>query len=188
MVLNVKVMPGETMDSDHRLLVAEFRIRAEKNNTLDKRKIVKVESLKEQSKKDAYRNRVGEKIDQLDREEIFTELQEKIMEAAGEELGCRYVGGTKKRHTRWWNEVVEEAVKIKTIKMRRWLKRRTVQSRQEYVEARNWAEIVKRNAKKEVARKMAEELAEDAAGNKKKIFKMARTYRTQKKRQSNIIV
>lgn len=186
MIMNVKVIPGETMDSDHRLLVADFRIRAEKNNVLDKRKIVKVESLKEQNKKDAYRNRVGEKINQLEREEIFMGLQEKIMEAAGEELGYRYVGGTRRRHTRWWNEEVEEAVKVKTIKMRRWLKGRTVQSRQEYVAARNRAETVKRHAKREEARKMAEELAEDAAGNKKKIFKMARTYRAQKKRQNNI--
>jgi len=186
-ILNAKVMPGESMDSDHRLLVADMRIRLEKKNVLEKRKLIKIDSLKEQNKRNAYRNSVRKKIGRMNREEVFMGLQEKVVEAAGEELGYRYVGGTKKRHTKWWNDEVERAIKMKTTKMRSWLKRRTVQSRHEYVEARNRAEIVKRKAKKEAAKKIAEELKEDVGGSRKKIFRITRTYKTKKKeRQSNI--
>ena len=81
---------------------------------------------------------------------------------------------------------MKEAVKQKTLMMRKWLKNRTVETRFSYVEARNKAEIVKRMAKEDTAKRIAEEMAEDSGAQRKKIFRLAKTYRRSQKKVCNI--
>src|SRR5678816_3302880 len=104
------------------------------------------------------------------------DLQDFIKEVAEKSLGKRWVGGTRKRHTAWWNEKKKKAIKEKTGKMRKWLKRRTAAAREEYVQAMNEAERIKRRAKKMEAERMAGEITRDVGEGKKKIFKMAKAY------------
>lgn len=184
MVENVKVLPGVSFDSDHRVVVARLRVQEAKWQVGEKRKVIRVEALKEQGKREEYVEKIKEKL--TDVQEINMNLQETIGKAAEETLGVRWFGGTRKKHTMWWNEEVKKAVSEKNKKMRRWLKGRTEQRRAEYVIARNRAEIVKREAKRSVMESMAEELREDVEGGKKKIFKLAKTYKKSKKKLYSI--
>lgn len=183
-VEDVKVLPGVSFDSDHRLVVAKLRVQETKWQVGEKRKVINVEALKEERKREEYVEKIKEKL--MNVRETNMNLQEIINETAEETLGVKWYGGTRKKHTGWWNEEVKRAIGDKNKKMRRWLKGRTEQKRAEYVIARNRAEIVKREAKKLVAERMAEELGEDVVGGKKKIFKLAKTYKKSKKKLYSI--
>src|SRR6201990_159334 len=186
MVKNVKVIPGISMDSDHRLVVTDIRIRMERIQNKEKRSVFKVELLKENGKKREYIEKVRENLEQMEEVGEIREIQETVRRAAEETLGRRWTGRTRKRHTKWWGEEVREAILRKTVMMRRWLKNRTAQTRELYVEARNEAERVKRRAKEEAASREAEEMMEDLRTGKKKIFRLAKAYRGSKRKRGNI--
>jgi hypothetical protein len=95
-------------------------------------------------------------------------------------------GGGKRRHTPWWTEEVKEAIKRKTKNMRIWLRRRTPETREEYVIARNEAKRVKRRAEKDSWRELGERLEEDQRGNKSLLYGLARSYRRDKRKLNNI--
>ena len=174
------------MDSDHRLLVADLRVKAEVMKAREKRSVIRIDALRDEGKKQEYIAKVNEHLERREVGEEANGIQKVIIEAAEESLGRRWIGGTKKKHTPWWNEEVREAVKKKVQMMRKWLKNRTQQSRDLYVEARNRAESVKRGAKREAALKLAEELIEDEKGDRKKIYKLAKSYRGSKTKVCNI--
>src|ERR1700755_948632 len=186
MVKNVKVIPGISMDSDHRLVVTDIRIRMERIQNKEKRSAFKVELLKENGKKREYIEKVKENLKQMEEVGDIMKIQETMRRVAEETLGRRWMEGTRKRHTKSWGEEVREAILRKTVMMRRRLKNRTAQTRELYVEARNEAERMKRRAKEEAASREAEEMMEDLRTGKKKIFRLAKTYRGSKKKGGNI--
>lgn len=53
----------------------------------------------------------------MEREGVFTGLQEKSMERLENSWDIG-MGGTKKLHMRWWNEEVEMMVKIRALNKR----------------------------------------------------------------------
>ena len=53
------------MDSDHRLLVTDLVMKAEKLQSKEKRNVIKVESLKECDKKREYIEKISEDLEQL---------------------------------------------------------------------------------------------------------------------------
>ena len=60
-----------------------------------------------------------------------------MKEVAEQKLGTKWVGGSKKKHSPWWNEELRNLVKEKMKKLRSWLRNRTHETRLEYVIARN---------------------------------------------------
>src|SRR5678816_2917318 len=58
-VQNVKVLPGVSMDSDHRLLVADLRKKAERLQAGEKRSVIKMEVLKKKRKRQEYEERLN---------------------------------------------------------------------------------------------------------------------------------
>ena len=101
MVKNVKVIPGISMDSDHRLVVTDIRIRMERIQNKEKRSVFKVELLKENGKKREYIEKVRENLEQMEEVGEIREIQETVRRVAEETLGRRWIGGTRKRHTKW---------------------------------------------------------------------------------------
>lgn len=186
-VKNIKVFPGESMDSDHRLVIGDLKSLQIKTQKEEKRKIIKVENLKNEDLQRTYRDKVTEQLQEVHREDRDWDILKSCITTNGQEvLGHRFTGGTRKRHTPWWNEEVKEAIRNKNTKLRRWLKGRSPETREEYVRARNNAETVKRSAKKDVWIKRGEALQQDLKKNKKMIFGLAKAYRKEKTKQYNI--
>ena len=185
LVQNVKVFPGVSLDSDHRLVLGKINIPSVRTQKAEKRKIIKTEILKDPDVKARFQNKFTEKLQELQQRD-WIGLKEKALEVGEQELGYRYVGGTKKRRTVWWNEEVKGAVKMKNKKHRRWMKERNQQTREEYVHSRNEAEEVKRNSRINSWIELGGELMEDLKKNKKKIFAVAKSYRKDKSKQYNI--
>ncbi len=109
-----------------------------------------------------------------------------IKKVAEETMGTKVVGGSRKKQTPWWNEEVKNAVLEKIRKMRLWLKHRTPETREEYVQARNATEEMKRDARINVWRKLGEEIEVDMSRGKKKVFWLAKLYRKDKTKVHNI--
>ena len=73
---------------------------------------------------------------------------------------------------------MKEAVKIKMRAFRKWMKLRTPDTRRDYVTAKTEAERIKRAEKRNVWRKIGDNLKEDHAGRRKLL---AKNYRAEKK-------
>src|ERR1044072_9987476 len=61
-VNNVKVIPGVSLDADHRMIVAKVKVRNFRKQHLYKSKIIKTKSLNEQEKRTEYKRRINEKL------------------------------------------------------------------------------------------------------------------------------
>ncbi|XP_066953399.1 craniofacial development protein 2-like [Macrobrachium rosenbergii] len=144
LVQNVKVLPGVSLDSDHRLVIGKINISSVSAQKTEK-KVIKIETLKDPDIEMRFDSKFTEKLQQLEQRE-WEALKESALKVGEEELGCRYVGGTRKRRTVWWNEDVKEVVKIKNKKHRKWMKQRNQQTREEYVFFRNQTEEIKRRS------------------------------------------
>ena len=98
---NVKVLPCDSLNSDHRLLIGDLNVKHIKHKQKQKGKIIKVQSLKDAEIKEKYKAAVDEKIYLgVEAAEDWETLQESIKEVAEETLGTRMVGGSiKRRHT-----------------------------------------------------------------------------------------
>ncbi|XP_076065285.1 uncharacterized protein LOC143039296 [Oratosquilla oratoria] len=153
----------------------------------ERRKVIKVQSLKDAETKDKYQVAVDEKINlREEAAENWEDLQEIIKGVAEETLGTKMEGGSKKRHTPWWTEEVKCAVKEKVKALRKWLRHKTLETRIEYVTSRNKAEEVKRTAQQNVWKKLGETIEQDLKGGKKKILGLAKSYRKDKNMVHNI--
>ena len=122
----MKVTPGVSLDYDHRLLVADMKVGEVKPQQSRRRQVFKTKSLQEQEKEDTYRSNLMQKLKRETEEErqSWETLKKTICEVAKGTLGVEWIGGNRKRHTPWWSEEVKKPVKNKTLKLRRWLRRR----------------------------------------------------------------
>ena len=120
-VKNIKVLPGISLDSDHRLLIGDLQIEINRKPRAQKVSKIKVEALKEENKVAEYRDLCEElSFDKnQDIEAQWQEFKGKMSSAAKMTLGKKLLGGTRRRHTPWWNEELKNAVKDKMTKLRK---------------------------------------------------------------------
>ena len=121
MVRNVKVLPGVSLDADHRMVVAVVMVKQWRQKPIRKVRIIKTKGLKEQNIRNDYSRRVTRKIIERcsDGEEEWEDVKKCMKDAAKEVLGEEWRGGSRKRHTPWWTEEVRVAITKKVTKMRR---------------------------------------------------------------------
>ena len=179
---DVKSVPSISLDSDHRLVLAKLSIK----NPKRQRKVLKerfcLERLKEREVADEFRSKIRslkpeENDDIEDIETEWENFKSKVTAGAREVVHTKKIGGGKKKKTIWWTDDVREAIKRKSILFRRWMRRRSEITREAYIEARNEAERIKREAKKQAWEKIGDELEQDMQGTRKLIYSIARNYR-----------
>ncbi|XP_076038003.1 uncharacterized protein LOC143023369 [Oratosquilla oratoria] len=181
---DVKAIPSVSLDSDHRLVVAKINARKWRVVPGKIRRRFKVEDLKNPKKKESFKEKIRGKVTNLQTGENINEEWEQmktvVKEVAEEVLEMKYVGKTKKKRTPWWTEEMADAVKEKMKKFRKWMKFRTAENRENYVEERNKCNRVKRESKAEVWQKIGNDLREDMEGTRELLYNMARNYRKEK--------
>src|SRR5215469_10235027 len=101
LVRNVKVLPGVTLDADHRMVVAVVMVKQWTQKPIRKVRIIKTKGLKAQNIRNEYSRRVTRKIIEQcnDGEEEWEDVKKCIKDAAKEVLGEEWRGGSRKRHT-----------------------------------------------------------------------------------------
>lgn len=179
-VKNVKSIPSESMDADHRLVVAKVFFKKLRPRRPVKRKRIIVENLKDDEKRRRMNERIVSEITVIEDEGIenrWIYLRDRLNSIVEDTIGVKYVGGVRRKQTPWWTEEVKNAVKRKMKTFRIWMKRRTGESRQEYELARREAERVKKAARRDFWERLGEQLENDFRTGKKLLYSLAKNYR-----------
>ena len=174
-VSNVKVISGIECVQQHRLVIAVINIGKESK----KRKMfaprLKLRLLKCAEGREKFQEGLQEKAEAVSTatsvEEKWKTMRDAWLNSAEEVCGWTK-GKRKQKETWWWNDDVEEAVKMKRDKFRRWKKFGVDQDHREYLEAKRVSRRVIWNAKDAKCREFAEELETD--NGRKNFFKIAK--------------
>uniref|UniRef100_H3ACN9 Uncharacterized protein n=1 Tax=Latimeria chalumnae TaxID=7897 RepID=H3ACN9_LATCH len=150
-VKNCKVILGECLTGQHRLLVMDYKTeRAKKNKAkLETERKIKWWCLKD--RKEKFTEQVADNWEGT-ASEMWNKMARGILTVAEGTLGISKGGRLQEKETWWWNEDVQE-VTDKKIKFKRWQKTRQKENLDEYV-------IVKRQTKRVVAKAKAMAYAE----------------------------
>ena len=134
---NCKVIPGESIASQHRLLFAtmEFKVHHKKQQRARVKKI-KWHMLKQQDKKDELSLRLPERMGRTQEEEETTweEIWHMIKTSAKEMLGYTSGGKYLERESWWRNDDVQKALKEKRDSFKKWQSSRTTEELADYRE------------------------------------------------------
>ena len=189
---DVKAIPSVSMDGDHRMVVIKMKIDKPKKTKTEKKKRFMVENLNNSEVRESYKGKLTDNFNEnKDRsnniEHEWEKFREAVTKAAEESIGVKYTGGTKKKCTPWWNEDVKEAVKKKMRKFRLFMKHRTAESREAYIEARDQAENIKREAKRKTWVELGDKLEADYGGGRKILYSLAKRMRNGDKEETKTI-
>ena len=73
------------MDSDHRLLVADLRVKAEIMKAREKKSVIRIDALRDEGKKQEFRAKVNEHLERREEGEGKNGIQKIIIKATEEE-------------------------------------------------------------------------------------------------------
>ena len=173
-IKDCRVINGEEVAAQHRLVLAKMKVREEKRGREEKERKIKWWKLKEPEAKRQFREKVLEEWTEADTVEEWWRANSGVMKRAGEETLGRTSGKSAPadKETWWWNEEVQRSVSKKKELKKKWDTSGSQEDRERYKEA-------KREAKRTVA------IAKDQAWNElfgemetpegeKKLFKLAK--------------
>uniref|UniRef100_A0A1W7R9N5 Endonuclease-reverse transcriptase HmRTE-e01 n=1 Tax=Hadrurus spadix TaxID=141984 RepID=A0A1W7R9N5_9SCOR len=175
-IMDVSVLPGEAFESDHRLVVAKFRVGRIKRMKEYRQKKIKVWRLKEPQIQARYLQEVEKMTPRTNIGEVEEEwkmFKEEITKCAERVCG-RTSGKRKERETKWWNERVKNAVKEKKEMWRIWDKNREEESRRKYEDAKRKCKRVVNEEKKKCLEELAGILEEDVSRGKRILYGMVK--------------
>jgi hypothetical protein len=175
MVRDAKVIPGESVFLQHRLVVCVLEVQ----ECIRQRKQVFVSRCKVwRLKEDGVRRRFGEQVEasaagrkDSDVEGVWKGLKTCLLEVADDVCG-RTKGRSRHRETWWWNDEVANAVEVKRNLYRVWRKRKTRKSEAEYLTAKRAAKKAVNKAQEAERMRLVEKLEEaDGKGNVFRVVK-----------------
>jgi exonuclease III len=181
-VLDVKCLPSESLDADHRLVVMKTKTTPLTTRPITKVKRVNVNAMQEGNNRLRFLSSINTALEKQGDEfgtveEEWNGMMDCVYKAVDETIGYKYSSKSKKRKTPWWTEEVRTAVKTKTKTFRKWMRTRNPENRRRYELARNNCESIKKSAKDKTWEKLCEDLESDLSGNKKLIYHLAKSYR-----------
>ena len=171
-----KVIPGESIASQHRLLVASMEFKAHhKKQQRARVKKIKWYMLKQQEKKDKLALRLAEHMgkrkekEETTWEDICHMINTNAKEILGETSGGKYV----ERESWWWNDDVQKAVKEKRDSFKKWQRSRTTEDLADYRENKTNAKKAVTTAKDAGYEELYTKL--DSREGQDMIYKLAKT-------------
>ena len=174
-VTDIKVIPSEALDGDHRLVVMNYRMRIERRKPERKERKIKVWKLKEEQTKEEYQKRVKNRLprDEAGSVEEWEKFKKVLLEAA--EATCGRTSSIKRwKETPWWNERAKEAVGRKNKAFREWFQQRTTETREDYYAKKKEAKRIVAEERRKWMEKWTEMMEEDSKGNKRVLYGMVK--------------
>ena len=179
-VKNSTVIPGESIATQHRILMADMSVKKQKEKRRERPERIRWWKLKETE---------GEQFVEKLRENIIEKLENEeatwentcvgAVELAKEELGVSNGGKYLEKESRWWNNEVQEAVARKKEAFKIWKTTRREEdgeqrdmAEEEYKKRNKEAKIEVAKAKEKAYEKMYKDLEENGAKN---LYKLAKT-------------
>ncbi len=155
-----------------------MKIHLPKKEKTSVRKRVKVENIKEAEAE--IQQSIREKADDIKSENIeeyWKNLRDHLQEIQENIIGMKNVGKTKKKKTGWWTDEVKLEVDKKQLLFRKWLKERTPESRESYVNQRKAVYYAKKKAKSDMWTNIGLDLQQDLKGTRKLIYSMSKNFK-----------
>ena len=168
-----KVIAGDNVAKQHRLLVCRMTLETRKQRTTKAEPRIKWWQLKKEDCCEEFREEIRRALG--GKEELpddWTTTAKVVRDTARKVLGVSSKQRKEDKETWWWDEEVQESIRKKRLAKKRWDIQRDEESKQEYKEMR-------REAKKEVAKaksKAYDELYEglDTKEGEKTLYRLAR--------------
>ena len=113
---NCKVIPGESVATQHRMLVMEMKAVRKRMSPRERTKRTRWWKLNQEELKDAFISKAREHLCSLEaegKETNWKETYSRIMQLAKEELGESTPGKYLEKESWWWNDAVQQAVSEK---------------------------------------------------------------------------
>ena len=135
---NCKVIPGEAVATQHRMLVMEMKAVRKRTSPREITKRTRWWKLNQEELRDASISKAREHICSLEadaKETNWKETYSRIMQLANEELGESAPGKYLDKELWWWNDAVQQAVSEKWRLFREWHKTREENYQKRYKEA-----------------------------------------------------
>jgi len=183
-ILDVRALRTPDIGSDHRMVVAKFRVSAQPKKKPTPSIISKfnVEAFQHESTKYLYANRLSEKLKNIistpnDTTDFQLEkIQECIVKAAEESLGMRRVGrNASKKSTPWFTLEIKELAKEKRKAFLTCISDPSTEQRSEYREVRNRVNARIREIKEGYWENFTADMEYDIYGAQKKVWKLIRS-------------
>lgn len=131
-IMDVKVIRGAELTTDHRLLVIDTRFKKPPRPKTKRFEVIRLKELLKEEKRIQYAKLVKERMQVRRKDskeeinEMWNELKSVILKSAEEVCGKAVVNTSKTRkRTRWWNEEVKEKVKDKKVAWKRYIEYQT---------------------------------------------------------------
>ena len=147
---DVKVIPGEEVVSQHKLIVSDMKVKGVKRvSRVRYQPRMKVWKLKEVATQQILREKLSLVEDQVaELERGWSSIKDTLLTATGEICGWTR-GPPRHSETWWWNDRVEKIIDDKRLKFKEWQKSRGTPTE---AEAHAAYKVTKKAAKKEVAK------------------------------------
>ena len=193
-VMDCKVIPGEPMVTQHRLLVADFRMKVERKQRKEERKRkIKVWELRGE-KKTEFREKVEETLREKYEngmfpemvEELWTDMKDILVRRAAEVCGRTSGKPRVERDTWWWNDEVQTAIKDKKLALRQMKENESDITRERYKQAKKKAKRAVAIAKSSAYRDWYEKL--DTPEGEKIIYRVAKARNKMRKDVGDIAI
>ena len=175
-VRNCKVLPHEQVTSQHRILIMDYEWKRKQHQQKKGQGVKRIRwwKMKEGALKEEFVGRAKNELGNLQEEnveELWNDISRKMI-TLGEEVFGRASGKKKKGvETWWWNEEVEEKLKIKRQKLKKWKETNDQGDKEEYRRANKIAKKTIEMAKREKYEDFYEEL--HSVEGAKSIFRIA---------------
>ena len=181
-ITDCKVIPNESVVAQHKLLVADLRLKSiKKSKPLDRNKRIKIWKLKgekarefrnkvERARAERYVNGMPESP-----EEIWVDMKAIVVPAAEEVCGRTSGREEQEKETWWWNQDVQTAVKEKGLARKNWEEDNNHQTREDYRRTKRVAKRMVAIAKGETKREWYEMMG--TPEGEKIIYKIAESRR-----------
>jgi Reverse transcriptase (RNA-dependent DNA polymerase) len=176
-VKNCKVIPGECLATQHRILVMDYKMAFVRKNEIQKR-MSRIRWWKlEGQQLEQFKEKTAQKWKQDDKprnvDEMWNRMAGGMKDAAKEVVGMTRTDRPKRKETRWWTKEVQEKVKDKKAKFKKWQRTRVEADLKVYMEAKKEAKRIVAKAKTETHKELYRKL--ETKEGEKMVFKLART-------------
>ncbi|XP_039291249.1 uncharacterized protein LOC120352957 [Nilaparvata lugens] len=180
-VTDVKVIRGAELDTDHRLVVMDLRMKVPVKEREKRYSRVHVQKLESPQVQELYHQNIEEEFRTLpedirDLDALWEEIKNRLLRAA--EVSCgRKIVNTKHKRTKWWNDHVKELVKKKKDAWRKYLASGSEEDRAIYIQYRRQVKKEVREAKAKTWEEFGQNLEEKYNKDNKIFWKMVKGLR-----------
>ncbi|KAK4328611.1 hypothetical protein Pmani_000982 [Petrolisthes manimaculis] len=167
-----KVVPGESVAKQHRVLIGKMSLEIKKRKAVRAEPRIRWWKLNEDEYSRKFREEVSQVLGDKIEEDRWETISEVVRQKAKKVLGVTSGRRKEYKETWWWNEEVQKSISKKKRAKMKWDRQMDEESKQEYKEMQSTAKKEVAKAKDRAYEKLYEKL--DSREGEKDLYRLAR--------------